>query len=73
MIFLDGVYVDRGGKLDRFQWVKAPTTAELSQLTHTIAYRIGRYTWAAPWNARGVGLRMPSKAIWHWTSLMKTP
>lgn len=43
MIFLDGVYVDRGGKLDRFRWVKAPSTAELSQLTHTIAHRIGRY------------------------------
>jgi len=43
MIFLEGVYVDRGGKLDRFRWVKEPTTEELSQLTHTIAYRIGRY------------------------------
>jgi ribosomal protein S27E len=43
MIFLDGVYVDRGGKLDRFRWVKAPLSAELSQLTHTIAHRIGRY------------------------------
>ena len=43
MIFLDGVYVDRGGKLDRFRWVKVPTTDELSQLTHTIAYRISRY------------------------------
>ena len=32
-----------GGKLDRFRWVKAPSTAELSQLTHTIAHRIGRY------------------------------
>lgn len=27
-IFLDGVYVDRGGKLDRFAWVNAPGTAE---------------------------------------------
>ena len=43
MIFLDGVYVDRGGKLDRFAWVKAPSMAELSQLTHTIAHRIGRF------------------------------
>ncbi len=39
MIFLDGVYLDRGGKLDRFRWVKEPTTEELSQLTHTIATR----------------------------------
>jgi ribosomal protein S27E len=43
MIFLDGVYVNRDGKLDRFRWVKAPTTVELSELTHTIAHRIGRY------------------------------
>lgn len=43
MLLLDGVYVDRGGKLDRFRWVKAPTTAELSELIHTVAYRIGRY------------------------------
>jgi len=41
MIFCDGVYVDRGGKADRFAWDKVPNTAELSQLTHTIAHRIG--------------------------------
>jgi len=43
MMFPDGVYVDRGDKLDRFRWVKAPSSAELSQLTHTMAHRIGRY------------------------------
>ncbi len=46
MIFLDGVYVDRGGKVDRFRRVKAPSSTELSQLTRTIgtiAHRIGRY------------------------------
>ena len=43
MLFLDGVYEDRGGKLNRFRWVKAPGTAELSELTHTIAHRIGRF------------------------------
>ena len=26
-----------------FRWVKAPTSAELTQLTHTIAHRVGRY------------------------------
>jgi hypothetical protein len=40
-LFLDGVYVN--GADARFRWVKAPTDAELSKLTHTIAYRIGRY------------------------------
>jgi hypothetical protein len=39
MLFLDGVYVD-GGK---FRWVKAPTSAELTQLVHTIAQGIGRF------------------------------
>ncbi len=27
----------------RFRWVKAPTSPELTQLTHTIAHRVGRY------------------------------
>ena len=27
----------------RFRWVKAPTSAELTQLTHTIAQRVGRF------------------------------
>jgi len=43
---LAGVYVDGAGKLDRFRWVVAPIIAELTQLTqltHTIADRIGRY------------------------------
>ena len=26
----------------RLRWVKAPTSAELTQLTHTIAQRVGR-------------------------------
>jgi hypothetical protein len=38
LLFLDGVYVDSG----KFRWVKAPTNAELTQLIHTIAQRIGR-------------------------------
>jgi hypothetical protein len=44
MIFLDGVYVDAAnGSSTRFRWVKAPTSAELTQLTHTIAQRVGRF------------------------------
>jgi hypothetical protein len=43
MLFLDGVYVERGDGSIRFRWVKAPTSAELTRLTHTLARRIGRY------------------------------
>jgi hypothetical protein len=43
MLFLDGVYVDDAGSSARFRWVKAPTSAELTQLTHTIAHRLARY------------------------------
>ena len=44
MLFLDGVYIDpRHGKQVRFRRVKAPTRDELTQLTHTIAHRIGRH------------------------------
>ena len=43
MIFLDDIYCDRGGKLEQFRWVKAPRSAELSQLIHTNAHRIGQY------------------------------
>ncbi len=43
MLFLDGVYVDgANGSRIRFRWVKAPTSAELAHLTHTIAQRVGR-------------------------------
>jgi hypothetical protein len=42
MLFLDGVYVDaRAGP--SFRWVKAPTRTELTQLSHTIARRVGRF------------------------------
>jgi len=44
MLFLDGVYIDSADRSrTRFRWVKAPTSDELSQLTHTIAQRVGRY------------------------------
>ena len=43
MLFLDGVYVGEAGSSARFCWVKAPTSAELTQLTHTIAHRLARY------------------------------
>jgi hypothetical protein len=41
MLFLDGVYVDRANGTARFWWVKAPLSAELTQLAHTIAHRVG--------------------------------
>lgn len=43
MLFLDGVYVEQSHGSARFRWVKAPTSAELNQLTQTLARRIGRY------------------------------
>jgi len=43
MLFLDGVYVERSGGCVRFRWVKAPTSAELTQLTDRIARRVGRF------------------------------
>lgn len=44
MLFLDGVYIDSADKSQvRFRWVKAPTSNELTQLTHTIAHRVARY------------------------------
>ena len=44
MLFLDGVYIDSThGSRARFRWVKAPTSNELTQLTHIIAHRVARY------------------------------
>jgi hypothetical protein len=43
MLFLDGVYVDRLDGSVRIRWVSSPTTQELTQLTQTIARRVGRY------------------------------
>lgn len=43
MLFLDGVCVDNAGSCTRFRWVKAPTSSELNQLSHTIAHRLARY------------------------------
>jgi hypothetical protein len=44
MLFLDGVYVvGANGRVAWFRWVRAPTTAELAELTHTIAERVGRF------------------------------
>lgn len=41
-LFLDGVYVERADGSMRFRWVKAPTSVELTQLSHRIARRVGR-------------------------------
>jgi hypothetical protein len=43
MLFLDGVYVDRLDGSARFRWVSSPATQELTQLSQTIARRVGRY------------------------------
>jgi hypothetical protein len=43
MLFLDGVYVGEAGPTARFRWVRAPTNAEPTQITHTIAHRQARY------------------------------
>jgi hypothetical protein len=43
MLYLDGVYVERPDGSVRFRWVKAPTSAELTALAHTLARRVGRY------------------------------
>ena len=43
MLFLDGVYVDASHGAARFRWVRAPTSAELTRLAHTIARRVGRF------------------------------
>ena len=41
---LDSVYIDcTDNSRLRFRWVKAPTSAELTHLTHTIAHRVARY------------------------------
>lgn len=37
------MYVDSPEGSARFCWVKAPTSAELTQLAHTIAHRVGRF------------------------------
>jgi len=44
MLFLDGVYVVTSphGNRPRFQWVREPTSAQLTQLADTIARRVGR-------------------------------
>jgi hypothetical protein len=36
-------YIDNQHGTSRFRWVKAPTSDELTQLTHTIARRVARY------------------------------
>ena len=42
-MFLDGVYVEHPDGSLWFRWVRAPTNAELTRLTQTLARRIGRF------------------------------
>jgi hypothetical protein len=43
LLFLDGVYVDACHDAVHYRWVKAPTSAQLTRLAHTIAHRVGRF------------------------------
>ena len=44
MLFLDGVYVvGADGTVEWFRWVRAPSTTELTELTHAIAERVGHF------------------------------
>ena len=43
MLFPDGVYVDCPNGVGRFRCAKALTSAELTQLAHTVAHRVGRF------------------------------
>ncbi|MFT5102305.1 MAG: hypothetical protein ACI9HY_004442 [Planctomycetaceae bacterium] len=43
MLFVDGICLDQSNQSARFYWVKAPTSAELTQMAHTIAHRVGRF------------------------------
>lgn len=43
MLFVDGIYLDQSNQNARFHWVKAPTSAELTHMAHTIAHRVGRF------------------------------
>ena len=56
MLFLDGVYIDSThGSRARFRWVKAPSSEDLTQLTHTIAHRVPRYLERQGWLVRDAG------------------
>jgi hypothetical protein len=43
MLFLDRVYAERSDGSVRFRRVRVPTNAEVTELTHTLAHRIGRF------------------------------
>ena len=64
MLFPDGVYVDCPNGAARFRCAKAPTSAELTQLAHTV--------FAAFWNARVCWKEIWRTAIWprmRWTMI----
>ena len=43
MLFLEGVYVVRADVSVRFRRVNAPTSSEVTRLTHALAHRICRF------------------------------
>jgi len=61
MLFLDGVYVERCNGSLRFRWVKAPPSAELTRLAHTIARRVGRFLERKGWLTRDAEDPLPRK------------
>ena len=47
-LFIDSTHGSRA----RLRWVKAPTSEDLTQLTHTIAHRVARYLERQGWLVR---------------------
>jgi len=54
MLFLDGTYADGANGSSWFRWVNRPTSAELTQLAHTTAQRVGRCLERQGWLTRDV-------------------
>lgn len=64
MLFLDGVYVDDTRSNTRFLRVSAPTSAERTHLTHTMAHRVSRFLGCQGLLARD--FRCPSPTLTGW-------
>ena len=60
MLFLDGVYAGKAKSSARFRWVKAPSSAELTHLTHTIAQPLGAIFGAPGFTGAGCRAQLSS-------------